>query len=776
MAILVLSSVFIIFNILYKHFYIIHYNKRRLIINMEILKGEVGPILYSGDNEYKVFILNIDLSQSITCHKKKIKVNGQCNVMQGDDIEVGGEFTQSEKYGEGFRLMFVRHEIPSDVAHYVTYLMRQVNGVGPVTARTIVGAFGDKTFDVIRNEPEKLARLPKISMTKAQDISDQISQLTVSQEEQMLYAKLNISQSLSMKIKKQYKQDTEKVLTQNPYQMIGVVEHVGFKKADDIGIRAGIARLSPFRIQSGISHTIKSQCDKEGHSFIYFNDVLCSVSKELCINRNLIANELKNMDKDGKIKIDKDKVYLSQYYNLEKSVAKKIVSLSCFLGGKNVEDKILQIESDKGIKLDDVQRGAVAKAVENGLSIITGGPGTGKTTVLDTLITYLSVYEGSEFSIAAPTGKAAKRIKEQTGKEATTIHRLVGSVANIEETQNGIIVSSSDNKDGFISSDTVIIDEMSMVSLPLMKMLLDVIIKGTRVVLVGDVDQLPSIGVGQILRDLIECGYIPVTKLVNIYRQAADSHIILNAHAINQGRDIALNNKYQDFFFVQRKEKERTVNDIKMLISTFIPNEFGIDPFDIQVLCPRRKHDLGVYEMNSILQDFLNPAESSKNEVRTREAIFREGDKVIHIKNDYDIEWEDVNEKGERESGAGIFNGEVGIIQSIDCLEKQLTVLYDDTKLAIYDFQLLNELELAYAMTIHKSQGSEYGAVIIPLLTGGDKTMYNKALIYTGITRAKKCVGILGDRSVVQNMIKNNISAKRNTSLKERCKENFIHS
>lgn len=743
--------------------------------------GMVTTVIYSNEKHWNIFVINDNGSN--------LKIAGVIeNLAVGDYIEADGEM-EKDNYdgGQILKAVAICQKMPNDVKYYVSYLTKCIDGVGVVTARTIVDAFGEKTFDVLCDEPEKVAQLPRISINKAYDISMQVKEKTMSQNDQLFFIKLGMKQSVIEKAQKKYGAKTKEVIQRNPYQLINDISGVGFKMADQIARNLGIPNTSPFRIVSGIEYVLNNAANAGGNSYLPKNILIKRVISILGLRWGMIEPCItKGVEEDVFVN-DDGKIYLKKYYDMEIKTAETLVDLNDYSPSyvDNLEKKIIAIEKQKGVQLDSIQRGAVMHAVRNKISIITGGPGTGKTTVLDVLITYLEQYENEENGIVlmAPTGKAAKRMTEQTGMAAGTIHRTVLSTASREvlsefiedeigeEPHNNI---QSDERDGELHANTIIVDEMSMINMVLFRMLLSIVKKGTRLVLVGDINQLPSIGVGQVLKDLINSGAVRVTMLKNIYRQAAESNIIQNAHRINEKKPIDLRTKHNDFFFMTQKKEsfDIFVKTMKRLIEA-IPHQFpGVTPFDVQILCPQRKEQAGINNLNRIVQEYLNPPSPQKHEYVGKDGVvLREGDKVIHCKNNYDLEWI-IKENGRLISnGIGVFNGEIGFIQKINPDEKTMTVLYDDERLAMYNKQDISEIELAYAMTIHKSQGSEYPAVIIPLLTKGVDTLYNKNLLYTAVTRAKNCVAILGEGEIVNYMINNTSMEMRYTTLASRIKE-----
>lgn len=763
---------------------------------MNVLSGTVGQIFFENERNWRKFSLQ---GKKDNGEGFNIIATGVSLALEvGDSIEVTGEFDFNEKYGTSFKATLIRHIVPTDVDDYATYLMRQINGIGPVNAKKLVKAFGKDTFNIMCDSPEKVAKIPGITAKKAEDFSMQMREKTMSRNDQMFYISLGIKDVLAEKIRDTYGADAKEILMENPYKLIKDLKGIGFLTADAIARKAGIKADAPCRIRAGIEYAMEILSNAKSHSWVFKKELFAEAYKVLKIKHSLIDEQIQACIDEGTLYMDvsskENRIYLTKYYDMEIRVAEKLAELADFAEtfDDDMEDRIREIEEDKGVELDVTQREAVMKAIRNKVCVITGGPGTGKTTTLDILITYLLRYESDyedDITLVSPTGKAAKRMTEQTGLPASTIHRLV--LANAGTTDLDAFINNEAGADalnmnrvhgdGYVQADTIICDETSMISLPLMDMLLTIIGKGTRLVMVGDVDQLPPVGVGQVLKDIINCGRIAVAKLTKIYRQAADSNIIKNAHSINNGNAIDFFGKHKDFFmtmycldkFPVEVLENKIIAMIKRLASDVFPRNLNISPYDVQILCPMRKGTLGVANLNKVMQEFLNPKTISKEEVTVSEITYREGDKVIHIKNDYNIEWRSVKLKSNNEpeeEGMGIFNGEVGIIRKIDSDIQQIEILYDD-HIAYYDFDNIKEVELAYAMTVHKSQGSEYPAVIMPLLTKGLNTLYNRNLIYTGVTRGKDCVGLLGDPNTVKYMCDNTCMEERHSSLSERIRE-----
>ncbi len=652
-----------------------------------------------------------------------------------------------------------------------------VKGVGEALAARIVRKFGKDTFRIIEEEPERLAEIKGISERKAKEIALQMIEKKDMREAFVFLQKYGISNTLAVKIYNRYGMELYGVMKENPYRLAEDIDGVGFKIADEIASKIGIHTDSDYRIRSGILYVLL-QASAEGHTYLPARELKERTKEILGVDAELIAPHLSNLSMDKKIvvkmKETEQRVYALSSYYVELNCARMLYDLNVSMEEEllpSEEEKVRimlkDLEKEQGIVLDELQKQAVLQSVKSGLMILSGGPGTGKTTTINTIIRY---FEGERMDIllAAPTGRAAKRMTEATGYEARTIHRLLEINGAVEEGKRAQFERNAENP---LEADVVIIDEMSMVDIYLFKALLEAVSVGTRLIMVGDVDQLPSVGPGQVLQDLIESRAFPVIMLKRIFRQAGESDIIVNAHKINRGEKIELNNKSRDFFFLERSDVNVIYKHMIQLIREKLPSYVNAALYDIQVLTPMRKGNLGAAALNNILQKYLNPSSGEKKEYESGERLFREGDKVMQIKNNYQIPWEIVSRYGIAiDKGMGVFNGDMGIIREIDHTAQTLTVEYDEHKRIEYPFSGLDEIELAYAVTIHKSQGSEYPAVILPVLSG-PRMLFNRNLLYTAVTRARKCVTILGSRQTIQEMIKNEKQHERYTSLCDRIVE-----
>ena len=732
---------------------------------MEILTGYVDHIIYQNqENGYTVLVL--------VCEEEEVTCVGACKgLTEGENLEATGEYIEHPVYGSQFKIASYRVVAPSDAISVERYLASgAVKGIGAALAKRIVKMFGDDTFRIMEEEPERLAEVKGISERKAREIAMQMEERKDLREALVYLQQFGISNTLAIRIFDTYGMNMYGIVKENPYKLAEDIDGIGFKIADEIASKIGIHTDSDYRIRSGILYTLL-QAVGEGHCYLPVDKLLLRAEQLLQVAAEHIELQLPNMVMDKKLIIKGEKVYAYTYYYAELSCARMLYELNIPMRepAQHVENVLKAITKEIRIELDELQIKAVTEAIQNGLFILSGGPGTGKTTTINTIIRYFE-REGYDIYLAAPTGRAAKRMTEATGFEARTIHRMLelnGAVS--EDNKRGARFER--NAENPLETDVVIIDEMSMVDLPLFQALLRAITPGTRLIMVGDVDQLPSVGPGQILRDIMKSEAFPMVVLQTIFRQAGESDIVVNAHHINRGEQIALNNKSRDFFFLERNDVNVIYKHMIQLIRDKLPAYVNATFYDIQVLTPMRKGSLGVEVLNGILQKYLNPPESSKREHVSGETIYREGDKVMQIRNNYQLEWEVVSRYGiPIDKGMGVFNGDMGRILEIRESSSELVVEYDEGRRVTYPFSLLDELELSYAVTIHKSQGSEYPAVVLPLLAG-PRMLFNRNLLYTAVTRAKNCVTILGSSETVQVMIANESENRRYTSLDLRIRE-----
>ena len=640
-------------------------------------------------------------------------------------------------------------------------------------AARIVRRFREDTFRIIEEEPERLAEVKGISERKAMEIASQVNEKRDLRQAMIFLQQFGITMNLAVKIYNKYGQEVYGILKENPYRLADDIEGVGFRTADDIAAKAGIRTDSDFRVRSGILYTLL-QASGEGHTFLPQEELTAKTSELLGIDKDIIEKNYMDLSIERKIIMkqsgEQTQIYSASFYYMEANTATMLreLDIAYDVADAEIEQRIHNIEKQTGMQLDEHQVQAVKEAVRNGLLVITGGPGTGKTTTINTIIRYFEM-EGMDIFLAAPTGRAAKRMSETTGFEARTIHRMLELNGGMEGS-----AGFERNETNPLETDLVIIDEMSMVDITLMNSLLKAIAPGTRLILVGDINQLPSVGPGSVLKDIIQSEAFNVVMLTKIFRQASTSDIIVNAHKINRGEEVSLDNKSMDFFFLKRYEADIIINVVLQLVKQKLPKFVDATPYDIQVLTPMRKGLLGVERLNGILQQYLNPPDQSKREKEHGDMVFREGDKVMQTKNNYQLEWEICTKFGLTvDKGMGIFNGDMGIITEINDFAETMTVEFDEGRKVEYSYKLLDELELAYAITIHKSQGSEYPAVVIPLLNGPSMLM-NRNLLYTAVTRARKCVTLVGNDATFNQMIQNTSQQKRYSGLCDRIRESVL--
>ncbi len=750
---------------------------------MATVSGYVEKIKYRNEeNGYSILSVNSDGLDYVL-------VGTFPYISEGDFIEASGRDVEHPIYGDQIQVESYELKAPEDTASMERYLgSGAIRGVGTALAARIVRRFKADTFRIIEEEPERLAEVKGISEKMAQAISEQMESKKEMRQAMMFLQEYGISMSLALKIYNEYGSRMYSIIKENPYRLADDIQGVGFKMADEIAQKVGIFTDSDFRIRSGIYYTLL-QSVANGHTYLPQEELLASASELLHVDPAVMEKHLTDLQMEKKIvvKVNEEKllkpeeddstpasrhVYASQYYYTELNTARMLHDLN--LRGAEPETeirkKLEKICGEERIEPDELQIRAVVEAVNSGLLIITGGPGTGKTTTINTIIRYFE-QEEMEILLAAPTGRAAKRMTEATGYEARTIHRLLELTGVPSDDKDTSGMHFERNEENPLDADAIIIDEMSMVDIYLMHALLRAVNPGTRLILVGDTNQLPSVGPGNVLRDLIASGAFDVVQLTRIFRQAAESDIIVNAHRINDGERIPLGKRSKDFLFIRREQPDAIISAMLTLVREKLPNYVHADMFDIQIMTPMRKGALGVERLNTILQSFLNPKDPSKPEKEVGGTIYRVGDKVMQIKNNYQIEWETRNRYGiPVDSGAGVFNGDIGIIREINTFAEELTVEFDEGKMVDYSFKQLEELELAYAITIHKSQGSEYPAVVIPVYSG-PRMLMTRNLIYTAVTRARACVCLVGIPEMLQAMVDNEVEQRRYTGLKIRIQE-----
>lgn len=732
---------------------------------MEKLAGYVEHIIYrNADNGYTVLNL-VSGEEEITC------VGIFSAIAEGENIEASGDYTDHPTYGKQFKVESFEEKAPEDEEAIERYLgSGAIRGIGLALAARIVRRFKADTFRIIEEEPERLAEVKGISERKAMEIADQVNEKRDLRQAMIFLQQYGITMNLAVKVYQQYGQEVYGIIRENPYRLADDIEGVGFRTADEIAVRVGIRMDSDFRIRSGILYVLL-QASTEGHTYLPEEELTRRTGQLLEVGEEQIEKQYMDLAIERKIIMkqgeNQTQIYAASFYYMEANTATmlKQLNVSYDVPDLEIEERVRRIEKQTGMELDEHQMTAVKEAVRNGLLIITGGPGTGKTTTINTIIKYFEM-EGLDIFLAAPTGRAAKRMSETTGFEARTIHRMlelnggVDGAAGVER-----------NEQNPLETDVVIIDEMSMVDISLMHALLKAVAVGTRLILVGDVNQLPSVGPGSVLRDIIRSHECNVVMLTKIFRQASTSDIIVNAHKINQGEEVTLDNKSMDFFFLKRYDADVIISVVLQLIKQKLPKFVDATPYDIQVLTPMRKGLLGVERLNGILQRYLNPPSPQKREKEHGDILFREGDKIMQTRNNYQLEWEIRTKYGlSVDKGTGVFNGDMGIVREINDFAETMTVEFDEGRMVEYPYKLLDELELAYAITIHKSQGSEYPAVVIPLLSGPSMLM-NRNLLYTAVTRARKCVTLVGNEVTFAQMVQNTSQQKRYSGLCDRLKE-----
>lgn len=729
------------------------------------LEGIVDEIIFrNDDNGYTVFLFDCS-------DKGHVAVGSFLSINVGENLKLVGDFKHNGKYGMQFQVDSYESIAPKTRNGIIRYLSSGlIKGVGPVTAEAIVKKFKENTLEVIEFNPEKLVEVRGISQKKAKLISESLVEVRDMQNAMVFLQGYNISTTIALKIYEIYKNSTIEVVKTNPYRLVEEVNGIGFAKADKIAQSMGIAVDSPFRIRAGALHILNEASDKNGHTYMLKPQLVEGVNKLLALENVDISKIFEDifdvLQKENLVKVfweDKHEIImLTKMYNAEKYVASKLAILnnSNIESDLNLDDEITFFESQKHLKLHQDQKNAIKMAINSGVSVITGGPGTGKTTIVSCALEIFKMLN-KNILLLAPTGRAAKRLSESTGEEAKTIHRAL----EIDfRSKLGLFVYNEKNP---LPYDVIIVDEVSMVDVVLMNSLLKAISKGSKLILVGDKDQLPSVGAGNVLADILSSQTINVTQLTQIYRQENDSLIISNAHMINEGVMPVLDNKSSDFFFDSKEERADIFNSIVSLVTQRIPSFFKIDKSKIQVLAPLKAGECGIENINVSLQEKINPPLPTKNEIKVGQTIFREGDKIMQTANNYNLEWKKRYERENYfEDGAGVFNGDKGYIHKIIPQTYEMIVWFEDGREVVYPRSELSQLSLAYAITIHKSQGSEFDAVVIPV-TSGPSLIFTRNLIYTAVTRAKKLVVLVGSKSALKRMISNTYMAKRFTLLEK---------
>ena len=745
---------------------------------MATVTGYVEKIKYRNEeNGYSVL--------SVTDGSEEYVLVGNFTyISEGERIEATGRMVEHSIYGEQLAVESYEIKAPEDTLAIERYLgSGAIKGVGAALAKRIVKKFKADTFRILEEEPERLSEVKGISEKMAMSISAQVEEKREMRQAMLFLQQYGISMNLALKIYRHYGQKLYSVIQNNPYQLADDIQGVGFKIADEIASRVGIFTDSDYRIKSGLFYALL-QASGNGHTYLPEAELLHNASELLSVETGRMEKHLMDLQMEKKLVVkEKDGeriVYPAQFYYMELNTARMLHDLNVHskIPAQQIRTRLLKLTEQDPFPLDELQEQAVYEAVSHGLLIITGGPGTGKTTTINTIIRYFE-QEEMEILLAAPTGRAAKRMSEATGRESKTIHRLL-ELTGIPAGDSGAESAGESRLEGMhferneenpLEADVIIIDEMSMVDISLMHALLKAVTVGTRLILVGDVNQLPSVGPGNVLRDMIESGKFPVVKLTKIFRQAAQSDIIVNAHKINAGEQVPLNKRSRDFLFIRREHPADIIKDMMVLIRDKLPDYVHAPMEEIQVMTPMRKGALGVEQLNRLLQERFNPPGPSKKEKEAGGTVFRTGDKVMQIKNNYQLAWEVRNRYGiPVKTGEGVFNGDIGIVREINHFAETLEVEFDEGRRAEYSFRQLEELELAYAITIHKSQGSEYPAVVIPIYPG-PRMLMTRNLIYTAVTRAKACVCLVGIPEVFQAMVDNATEQKRYSGLKDRILE-----
>lgn len=753
------------------------------------IKGYVEKIIYTNsDNGHTILDVSLtsdeikrlqaecpdyadDIDEEMVCVGTLHLIN------VGEYVVFNGDFTVHQTYGLQFKVTSYEESRPEDMDSIERYLgSGAIKGVGPALAARIVRHFKMDTFRVIEENPEELSQVKGISNRMAMEIADQVAEKKGMRNAMLFLGKLGIGMNLAVKIYKEYGEKVYEIIENNPYKLADDMEGVGFKIADEIARNSGMELDSPFRIKSGILYAL-SAAVSAGHTYYPMDALIEEAGRLLGVFIAKPEEILTDLMIDRKVMVrDVDgikAVYLYSVYHTELAIAHRLFALKFEdMPDEKAFDKDLHsIEKEENITLESMQREAVRASAGSGIVVITGGPGTGKTTTINTIIRYFE-RKGMDIMLAAPTGRAAKRMTEATGHEAQTIHRMLELSGILsDEISNA---SFERNETNPLETDVVIIDEMSMVDIFLMNSLLKAIADGTRLILVGDANQLPSVGPGNVLKDIIASGCFNTVRLAKIFRQEEAGDIVVNAHKINEGELFEIGPSSRDFPFIRRTDANAIINALVTLVKVKLPAYTDCSPNDVQVLTPTRKGSLGVERLNTVLQQYLNPPSNSKVEKEIGSIIFREGDKVMQIKNNYKIPWEVRGRNGiPIETGMGVFNGDMGIVDNINLYLSEMTVRFDEERYVTYTFKETDELEHAYAVTVHKSQGSEYPAVVLPLLDG-PRMLMNRNILYTAVTRARKCICIVGSEQTFYNMISNENEQKRFSSLDIRIKEAAI--
>ena len=723
--------------------------------DLTCIKGLIQEVIYrNDDNNYTVVLVDVN--------KEIITATGKFPIInEGEWVELTGKFVLNQKYGEQFAVDTVKLSPPNTTDGIARYLSSGlIPGVGPITAMNIVNKFGEATLDIIRFNPERLSEVRGVSEKKALEICKAYEEVHQMQNAVMIMQQYHISTNLAIKIYNQYGEGTEDILKNNPYKLVEDVDGIGFFTADKIAMALGVPQNSDYRIRAGILHVLKENSDKNGNTYMQRVALVEGVYALLNIPdlETRCDNLVEKLILDGFLKIldidDEEVIALSQYYRLEKVVADTLLLLDADSEGQSIDinQDINFYEQLNNIKMHEHQREAVKIAINNGVSVITGGPGTGKTTIIKCIL-HIFNSMNKKVKLMAPTGRAAKRLSESTGEDARTIHRALEMTGGDESR----FIFNAQTK---LNYDVIIIDEVSMVDVQLMYFLVRAVKRGSRLILVGDKDQLASVGAGNVLGDILESGCFATMCLTQIYRQSEDSKIVVNAHDINNGKMPLLDNKSKDFFFEKREEAPQVLQSIIDMCTQRIPKFLGVDSSKVQVLAPMKSGVIGIDNINKSLQDKINPQSLSKPELESEKVIYRKVDRVMQISNNYERSWEK-----DGEVGAGVFNGDIGEIIDIDIRTSEAIVQFEDGRICRYIKNDLSEITLSYAITIHKSQGSEFDVVVIPVLSG-PPMLLTRNLLYTAVTRAKKMVVLIGTKQCVARMVHNNYTKVRYTMLK----------
>lgn len=729
-----------------------------------LVSGQIESVIFRNDDNGYTVVKVFCNGEMLTCVGRFPKVS------EGQRVEIEGTLVKNAKYGEQISVDSAKILPPNNIEGIKKYLSSGlIKGIGPVTAQAIVNKFGKDTLEVIEYSPLKLAEVSGVSKDKAVKIAQTFMDIKQMQNAVMFLQSYDISTNLAVKIYKTYLEKTEEVLRTNPYKLVEDVDGIGFLSADKIAQKVGIAKDSKFRFRAGVLYALKQNSDKNGNTYMTMQMLCAEVSKLLKVEEDeqKIDEVMQELLQECKIKefVQQDTlcVMLTNFYFVELASAQKLLRLKADFDSQNLDltSDIVEYEQTNNIKLHSKQALAVQSAVNNGVCVITGGPGTGKTTIVKCVLTCFKKLK-KKCVLLAPTGRAAKRLSDSTGEDASTIHRALE--LNFKTDEGGAIFAK--NEQNPLSADVVIVDEVSMVDSQLLYNLLKAIKFGAQLILVGDKDQLPSVGAGNVLSDILQSGTVAVVELTEIYRQDAKSYIITNAHLINNGKMPVLDNSSNDFFFEQRTTPEEILHTCISLVTMRLPKYFGTEAEKIQVLAPMKIGVCGVDNLNKELQKMLNPARHNLPEIQTQNAIYRVGDKVMQTVNDYEQEWHRVTADGIDDFGTGVFNGDSGTIQDISSQTGEITVLFEDGRQAIYSREDIGELMLSYAITIHKSQGSEFPIVVMPVISG-TSTILTKNLLYTAVTRAKKTVVLVGSKQNIARMVHNTYTAKRYSMLKQ---------